>query len=351
MRPHIVFAWALAAAALAGCGNPGAPLPPSLNLPQPVADLQAVRKGDRVTLTWTVPTETTDEAGIRGPVSTIVCRVLDQPAMRNCEQPLRIEIETTQRGTESVAYAVDELTAEARQNPLGLASYAVEVRNAAGRSAGISNVVQVPVAPNAPAPQDVTAESVAEGVALRWSPAALPPPLRSGYRIYRRSADAPRATLLGEVFPSGRVEFLDREIEWGAAYTYVVTPLTRLSETPRVEIEGEDAPAVQITARDTFPPAAPTGLQAVFTPGANGAAGSIDLTWIPGTEADLAGFIVYRREGDAGEFARLTAQPVRTPSFRDSAVAPGATYHYSVSAVDLRNNESPQSEAARETVR
>src|SRR5216684_477676 len=50
---------------LTGCGTPGAPQPPSLNIPKPVRDLQAARKGDTITLTWTNPTETTDGALVR----------------------------------------------------------------------------------------------------------------------------------------------------------------------------------------------------------------------------------------------------------------------------------------------
>src|SRR5947209_7429392 len=49
----------------AGCGTPGAPQPPSLNIPKPIRDLQATRKGDVITLTWTNPTETTDGALVR----------------------------------------------------------------------------------------------------------------------------------------------------------------------------------------------------------------------------------------------------------------------------------------------
>src|SRR5438309_11783271 len=42
------------------CGSPGPPEPPSLELPRVVTDLRATRKGDKVTLVWTVPTNTTD---------------------------------------------------------------------------------------------------------------------------------------------------------------------------------------------------------------------------------------------------------------------------------------------------
>src|SRR3954464_7265506 len=64
-----------------GCGTPGAPQPPSLRVPKPVDDLQAVRKGDVVYLRWTVPTETTDGQGVKGLGATRICRgyATDQP--------------------------------------------------------------------------------------------------------------------------------------------------------------------------------------------------------------------------------------------------------------------------------
>ncbi len=47
------------------CATIGPPQPPSLELPKPPADLRAVRKGDRVILTWTAPSVTTDRQTVR----------------------------------------------------------------------------------------------------------------------------------------------------------------------------------------------------------------------------------------------------------------------------------------------
>src|SRR3954453_4699581 len=71
-------------ALLTGCGTPGVPLPPSLELAKPVTDLRAVRKGDKVYLAWSVPVLTTDRQNIRHPGLTRVCRGLD-PALPTCE--------------------------------------------------------------------------------------------------------------------------------------------------------------------------------------------------------------------------------------------------------------------------
>ncbi len=138
-------------------------------------------------------------------------------------------------------------------------------------------------------------------------------------------------------------EFLDQTFEWEKHYDYRATVLTVVSGPgkPEFEVEGDDTPAVQVFAHDVFPPAVPTGLQAVFS--GVGQAPFVDLVWSPDTEADLAGYNVFRHEGNEPP-VKLNSDPVKTPAFRDSTVQPGKKYFYSVSAVDGRNNESAKSE-------
>ena len=62
---------------LAGCASIGPPLPPSLELPRPPADLRAVRKGDKVTLTWSIPPRTMERQSVRYLGTTLVCRSFD----------------------------------------------------------------------------------------------------------------------------------------------------------------------------------------------------------------------------------------------------------------------------------
>ena len=59
---------------LAGCGTPGAPQPPTLNLPEPVTDLTAVRAGNQVSLNWTIPPQNTDKLAMKNDVSVWICR-------------------------------------------------------------------------------------------------------------------------------------------------------------------------------------------------------------------------------------------------------------------------------------
>jgi fibronectin type 3 domain-containing protein len=114
-----------------------------------------------------------------------------------------------------------------------------------------------------------------------------------------------------------------------------------------VSIEGDDSPVQTVFTKDIYPPGVPTGLQAVFS--GPGQPPFIDLLWAPDTDADLAGYNVYRRE-EGTQPVKVNTDLVKTPAFRDQNVAPGKTYRYSVSALDLRGNESARSEEASESV-
>jgi fibronectin type 3 domain-containing protein len=116
---------------------------------------------------------------------------------------------------------------------------------------------------------------------------------------------------------------------------------------PEIQFEGADTPPIKVFAHDVFPPAIPSGLQAAFS-GA-GQQPFIDLVWAPDTDADLAGYNVYRHEA-GGESRKINKELVKTPAFRDSNVVAGHTYFYSVTAVDVRGNESEHSAEASEKV-
>ena len=116
---------------------------------------------------------------------------------------------------------------------------------------------------------------------------------------------------------------------------------------PELQVEGDDTPEVKVFADDVFPPTVPSGLQAVFSgPGQK----TVHRSGVgPCTDVDLAGYNVYRHE-DGTTRSKVNDHPLKTPAYRDSSVASGKTYFYSVSAVDVRGNESARSEEASETV-
>ncbi len=356
----------LATALLAGCGAPGIPIPPSLELAKPVTDLRAVRKGDKVYLAWSIPIETIERRAIRHPGPTRVCRSLDD-AITECGIPA---------GEVSPDKATQAQTLPSKKNgppaprmttgftdilPVSLQAhatsqvvYAVEVLNESQRSGGLSNQVQVPAAPALPPPTNFQAKATTDGVVVSWTegpPPAETPGLRHLCRVYRRQQGADKNTLAGELplDNSASTQLVDHSFEWEQTYSYHATVVTLISQDgkPDLQVEGDDTPTVTVFAHDVFPPAVPSGLQAVFS--GVGQAPFVDLVWAPDTEADLAGYNIFRHE-EGGQPVKINSDAVKTPSYRDPNIQSGKTYFYSVSAVDVRGNESTRSEEANEAV-
>jgi hypothetical protein len=148
------------------------------------------------------------------------------------------------------------------------------------------------------------------------------------------------------------VGFVDRGIAvidpnpvWEKPQTYTFICRTRVlsRDSTKVldEFDSEPSNPVTITPHDTFPPAAPQAVQAVYS------SGFIDLAWHPNTEGDIAGYNVYRGQ------QKLNAQLVTASAFRDDklqGIAPGTELFYYVTAVDSQGNESARSEAATERI-
>jgi len=358
------FGCALLAAGLTACGVPGIPKPPSLNLPQPVTDLRAVRKGDHVYLVWSYPTQTTDSLADRHLGVTRICRNLGA-TITDCTTSVgqvaapTLPAAPTRTGSKAIPKMqgtyTDTLPKTLLSNdPAAQMFYAVSVMNENGRSAGLSNLETVPAVAGLPVPADFQAQITAEGVVLSWTEvphAAEIPAWRHIYRVYRREDGGEADTVAGEMplETASPLQFVDHSFEWEKTYRYRVTVVTviHVNGKPEMQFEGDDSAPVKVFAHDTFPPAVPSGLQAVFS-GA-GQQPFIDLIWAPDTDADLAGYNIYRHE-EGAEPKKINSQLVKAPAWRDADVTPGHAYFYSVSAVDVRGNESELSGEARETV-
>ena len=356
-----------AALMLAGCGTPAAPQPPSLKLPIPVADLAASRTGNQVTLTWTTPKKSTDKLLLKGNVDGFICRKENAGNCASAGGELSFAPGAEGTFTETLPA---ELAAGAPR-PL---SYFVELKNRNGRSAGLSNAAVV-LAGVAPAPvANLSAEQRKTGVVLRWAPLQASKQDSSAIRLHRKLLNPPPAKphqdeqglltpqpepveqnlLVNSCAPEahkGGCRTLDSSIRVGQVYEYRAQRVARVKvEGKTLELAGELSAPVHVEARDIFPPAVPSGLAAVATTGDNGAGNAIDLSWQPVTDADLAGYFVYRREGDGGWQRISPAGPLVPPAFHDAQVQPGHSYRYAVSSINQGGNESARSAETEESV-
>ena len=349
-----------------GCGEPGAPQPPSLNLPQPVRDLQASRVGDMVQLSWSWSGRNTDRTPSSGPVRIRICRIAGTgPCELVAEQPLA-------KGS-GMSFKETLPTAILQDQPR-LLTYYLELVNRVHQSAGRSNAAFAPGGDSVPALQVEQPLLRAQGVELRWSP-AIWSTRANGERLLKivrtlESAPARSKTpeAAGKLLAAPRKQpaeqtleialderapdpgrALDRTIATGATYQYTLQRVERLVlDGHAVEQAGAVSAPFSVTARDIFPPTVPQQLAAA----ADSSSQAIDLSWSPDNEVDLAGYFVYRREAkSSGTPTRVSGNdPLTGPSFHDATVTPGVAYAYSVSAVDASGNESSRSAESTETL-
>lgn len=340
---------------LAGCALAGNPQPPSLWLPQPVADLAATREGPTVRLNWTMPRHTTDKLELQGPQQARFCWMQPQSAKvtfseKDCRADGRASF-LPDKPAEYRAALPQPLT----QGAPGAVVFFVELENSAGKTAGPSNAAWAATGAAPAAAAGLELQAVPQGVVLRWNPAASQPGMVM--RIHRTlvvpphpakpdetNGAPPPAQQVLEVSldPSDPGGAVDRDAALDHAYRYTIQRVRRVTvESHTLELDGLPSQPASIDAKDVFPPAVPSGLVAVVDRQAH----AVDLSWTPDTAPDLAGYYVYRRDLTAGApWQRISGrEPLTPPAWDDSDVTPGHRYAWSVSAVDGDGNESARS--------
>lgn len=314
---HGAGALAIAAVCLTGCGYVGEPLPPALNLPSRVTDVAVVERGDRLIIQFTMPKLTTEGIAIE-----------DAPAARVWVGPYDPNRPFDARYWQSQARLLPPQSAARYETSAAEfagkeVAVAVKLLNDRGKDAGYSNFAHVQVVPPVPAPENLNAHATAQGVELLWQAQA------PAFRVFRKAAGEKDFTLLSELqVPT----FTDEKVTYGKSYRYLVQAVTKVSTGVA---ESELSPEIEITPEDKFPPAVPSGLGLIIGPK------SVELAWNRDTEADLAGYRIYRAEG-SGEW-KLLSESKTTPSFSDRSVEKGKTYRYAVAAYDRAGNESAKS--------
>ena len=360
------------------CGKKGPPLPPLVKLPVAPSDVTAVRRADTVDLQLTVPSANTDSSrpanvarvdvyAFTGPATVSEADVLkqgtkvasiavkaprDPDATFDPDDPEQFEADIEPPEGEgldqgAVAHVQEALTgARCRLRRRSRHGGRSNVRRRRHYDQGAPRSV---VAARGRAAGAVAAATAEAGSHIHGDGGHREVASRRSRRRNRRPRKWHTASTKWRGHletpltkpPIAETQYTDARLTWGATRCYAVRSVETVDA---LSVESEATPPACVTLADTFPPAAPKGLQAVATEGV------INLIWDANTETDLDGYILLRGVAPGDELAPITPSPIRETAFQDRVPA-GVRYVYALKAVDKAGNASPPSERIEETAR
>ena len=337
-----------AAGFFAGCGVQSPPQPPRIERPAEIKDLHAVQIGGGFHLEFTLPVLAADGERLTKPVQLDFFRAITPPG----QTPAMPATDTApwaailpqdlprylRNGKVDYPSPLSDQAFRELQNSTFTFSVVALTRGFRGhpRKSAPSNLVQTKLVDVSVPVANPAVKTTQAALDLSWAEpaqtlAGVPVSNLAAYRVYGSRTGKPGSfRLLAE---TKSTQYNDPNFQFGQEYYFRVVAV---SASNGFQAESEPSATVEVTPKDTFPPAVPRRLTAIYT------AGAVDLIWNANTDADLAGYNVYRKtEGEV--FARVNRQLLSTPIFHDTSVAPGHLYQYAVTAVDLSGNESAQS--------
>lgn len=183
----------------------------------------------------------------------------------------------------------------------------------------------------APAPPpSLAAQAGNASVDLSWSSA----PGVAGYHVERSENDGATWTrVTASSLPSSQTTYRDSGLVNTREYLYAVVSVDAEA------FDGAPSEAVSATPTNPDPPAVPAGLN-VADPGLETA---LDLSWLPNSESDLAGYILARGTVP-GSYAHFTEFPQGTTTVRITGLVGGTRYYFALRARNTSGRESPYCE-------
>lgn len=351
---------------VAGCGAPGEPVPPSPPIPLAVTDLTAAQVGDAVLLTFTAPSKSTRGERLEQPPTVEILRGSALPD--GTPKPKSFRIVDTLPGSllsrylqEGKVEFPDPIPAISSQgHPGEIMLYMVRTRVSERKSSADSNTVSVNVYPVPERIDALNTKVTEKSIQLNWT---APNRTSAGealsgieeYHVYRGELDPASAAAaekdlraavwklpLLKIATTSVTEYQDTGFDFGKTYAYVVRSVVSAGGAT---LESADSLPSILTPKDTFSPAAPLDLVTAVLAGGPSGTFVVDLSWSINLETDVAGYRVYRSEGQETQGQLLTPVLLPTPAYRDTSVVKGRSYWYTVTAVDRAGNESSPSAA------
>ena len=387
----------------AGCGQKGPPLPPIIRTPvAPV--VTADRRGSAIQLALTVPSANVDGSrpanlthvdiyAVNGPAAL---KMTDLEIMKRGTKVASLPVKALRNPNDTVekdesaddaaptvgegldqgssSAVVETITAELLASltsqsgrrgadatvvdgPLlgppavsQLRTYVGVGVDRRGHPGLFSKRVAVPLQLPPPPPPPIAITYEERKITITWKP--LAPSQAIGNVLESRSFGSLQSDVFYNLYdattgqlvnpkPVPEFGYEDTRMDFGTNRCYIVRAVQVVA---KLAVESEPSGPQCKMLVDTFPPAAPKGLNAVSTDGA------INLIWDANSEPDLAGYIVLRATGAGQPMVRITDDPIADASFFDS-VQRGLRFVYAVEAIDKAGNISRPSASVEETAR
>lgn len=205
--------------------------------------------------------------------------------------------------------------------------YEVVASNASGDSAPAGPVTgTTPTTPAAPSNFQVSSLGT-NSVTLTWQDNAAA--TETGFKITRQ-LESNESFQVATLSP-GITTYTDTNVIPGATYQFVLSSFNLAGPSGGVELDL------------TTMPAAPTGLAAT------GGGGQVTLQWSSYGHA-VSGYNIYRGTTAGGENATPIATNVSGTTFTDTALTPGTSYFYEITAMDQSGEGAKSAEASAATL-
>jgi hypothetical protein len=246
-----------------GCRRPRIQQSLSPELRGPVNDLAAVRSGNQIWLSWTMPSRRVGNLTVNGSIKVRVCR--RETTAGDCIEtgkPLDFAPGATGSFSEELPVALSSGTPR-------VLYYFVELLDRKGKSTGSSDIVPTLAGAQPPVIRGLTAEMTDKGVLLRWpADTSSDSPSDTAVRLHRNEV---YQTLAGEAMREGLSspspaaadedmlveggsrsgQTLDANIHRGSTYEYRVQRVVRVSVGNQIlEMAGQISPPVRIDTAD-----------------------------------------------------------------------------------------------------
>ncbi len=353
---------------LSFCGKKGPILPPVVKIPKPVKDCNAIQRGNKVILEWSLPNTYTDGSPMAEIAEVEIWLWKKKSEESRNENPAkkeaRISLEEFQKEAELLALIKNEDIPHYRiqeEKDIIQCRYTYElsgedvlsetlifsfkIKDGRKRLSAFSEllVIQPKILP--PPPMNPNAVVFEEHIKITWEESEKSTnestiPIVKGYNIYRSEGRGRMSRINPKVIKE--TAFIDKKFEFGFTYFYMIR--TTISDSAPF-YESDDSEIIEILAKDVFPPDAPVGLIAI--------AGEdyIALSWDANSEKDLAGYRIWRKKEEEHKYILLTPDPVKENVYNDIVVEKNIRYCYAITALDVCGNESNKSKEIIEIIK